>query len=357
MTNLGPPRRRRLLGPPRRRLVLGLGLLAVTLAVLVLPGIAVGSRTLPPEVVQHALAHALSCPDGPFTCPALSTDEEIVRGLRLPRTALALITGFALGLAGALVQGYTRNPLADAGLLGLTAGAGFLTALSIYAFALSAPEQYIWFSFAGTLLAGLVVLAIARTGGTGSGPLATILAGAAMTALLQALTNAIVTLDGSALDTYRFWVVGEVAGRDASVFWQVLPFLIAGTVLALLAAPGLNVLGLGDDIARGLGVRAGANRALGAAAVVLLCGGATAAVGPIAFVGLMVPHLARLVTGPDQRRLLPFSALLGAALLLAADIAGRVVARPGELQAGVMLSLLGAPVFILLVRRRKPVSP
>ncbi|WP_280397725.1 FecCD family ABC transporter permease [Nocardia carnea] len=343
--------------PPRRRRLLGLGLLAVALLLLVIPGVAIGSRSLPPDTVGAALTHALSCPDGPFTCASLTSEEEIVREMRLPRTALALVTGLALGLAGALIQGYTRNPLADAGLLGLTAGAAFATALGIYLFALSGPQQYIWFAFAGTLLAGLVVFGASRIGGAGTGPLGLILAGAALTAFLQALTNALVTLDAYALETYRFWVVGEVAGRDAAVFWQVLPFLAAGTVLALSAAPGLNLLGLGDEIARGLGVHLGRSRALGLAAVVLLVGAATAAVGPLAFLGLLAPHLARLCTGPDQRWLLPYAALIGAAVLLLADIAGRLVARPGELPAGVMLAFLGAPVFVLLVRRRKLVAP
>ncbi|WP_328395303.1 FecCD family ABC transporter permease [Nocardia sp. NBC_00416] len=341
------------LGPPRRRRLLGLGLLAALTALLLVPGVAVGSQTLPLGVVHDALVHALSCPDGPFSCAALSADEEIVREMRIPRTALALITGLALGLAGALIQGYTRNPLADAGLLGLTSGAAFLSALGIYLFALTAPQQYIWFAFAGTLIAGLVVFGVSRIGGSSGSPLGLLLAGAAMAALLQALTNAIVTLDAYALDTYRFWVIGEVAGRDASVFWQVLPFLVAGTLLALSAAPGLNLIGLGDDVARGLGVDLGRSRALGFTAVVLLCGAATAAAGPIAFLGLIAPYLARKFTGPDQRWLLPYSALFGAVVLLFADIAGRVVARPGELQTGVMLSLLGAPFFILLVRRRK----
>lgn len=343
-------------GPPHRRRLLGLGLLAALLVFLLVPGIAVGSRTLAPGIVLDALEHALSCPDGPFSCAALSPEEEIVRGLRLPRTALALITGLALGLAGALIQGYTRNRLADAGLLGLTGGAAFLSALGIHLFSLTAPGQYIWFAFAGTLLTGVAVFGVSRLGSAGGGPLGLILAGVAVTALLQALNHAIVNLDPYALDTYRFWVVGEIAGRDASVFWQVLPFLAAGTVLALLAAPTLDLLALGDDIARGLGVHIGRSRALGLAAVVLLCGAATAAAGPIAFLGLLAPHLARVVTGPDQRWLLPYSALVGAAILLLADISGRVVARPGELQAGVMLSILGAPFFVLLVRRRKPVG-
>ncbi|WP_083874277.1 FecCD family ABC transporter permease [Nocardia paucivorans] len=345
-----------IIGTVRRRRLAGLALLAGLPALLIL-GVAVGSRTISPITAYSALEHALTCPDGLFRCMARSTDEQIVRGMRLPRTALAAVTGMALGLTGALIQGYTRNPLADGGLLGLTAGASFLCALGTSLFALTTPVQYIWLAFAGTLLAGLAVFATSGVGMGRGGPLGLILAGAAMTAFLQALTDAIVTLDANVLDSYRFWVIGDMGGRDASVFWQILPFLVVGMVLALAAAPGLNLLGLGDDMARGLGVHIGRSRALGLTAVVLLCGAATAAVGPIAFLGLAAAHIARSCTGPDHRWLLPYSALFGAAVLLIADIAGRIVARPAELQAGMMLSLLGVPFFIALVRRRKAVNP
>ncbi|MCU1642241.1 MAG: Iron(3+)-hydroxamate import system permease protein FhuB [Nocardia sp.] len=337
----------------RRRRLTGLVLLAALLVCAVIASIALGSRSLP----LGAVFDALTCPAGlPLSCPADGTAGQIVRELRLPRTGLALITGPALGMAGALIQGYTRNPLADAGLLGINAGAAFLAVLSIHLFALTAPAQFIWFAFAGALLAGAVVFGVSAIGGGKASPLSLVLAGAAVTAFLQAMTNVVVLLDETALNSYRYWVVGDVAGHDASVFRQVLPFLVAGAVLALIAAPGLNLLGLGDDVARGLGVNLGRSRALGLASVVLLAGGATAAVGPIAFLGLIVPHLARSITGPDYRWLVPYSGLLGAIVLLLADTTGRLIARPGELQAGFTLAALGAPFFILLVRRRKLVS-
>lgn len=344
------------LGTARRRRLTGLLVLTALLLLTMIASVAIGTRSLSPGTVYDAVQHAVTCAGGPFNCPAGSTAEEIVRGLRLPRTALALVTGVALGMAGALIQGYTRNPLADAGLLGLNAGAGFFAALGIYLFGLTTPNQYIWFAFVGALLAGVVVFGASAVGGGKASPLSLVLAGAAVTAFLQAMTQAVVLLDATALDTYRFWVVGTIAGRDAAVLWQVLPFLAFGVLLAVLASPGLNLLSLGDEVARGLGVNIGRSRALGLAAVVLLSGAATAAVGPIAFLGLIVPHIARVVTGPDFRWMIPYSGLIGAILLMVADIVGRVVARPGELQVGVMLAVIGAPCFIAFVRRRKLVS-
>lgn len=330
--------------------------LAALVAMAAIGSIAIGAKNLSPVTVYDALHQALTCPGGPFRCPAPSAAAEIVRGLRLPRTALAAVTGSALGIAGALVQGYTRNPLADAGLLGINSGAAFFAALSTYLFGFTAPAQYVWFAFAGAAVAGLVVFGVSALGAGKASPLALVLAGAAVTAFLQAMTNAVVLLDKTALDSYRFWVVGAVGGRGADVFWQVLPFLVIGIALAVAAAPSLNLLGLGDDVARGLGVDVGRSRALGLTAVVLLCGASTAAIGPIAFLGLVVPHIARAITGPDYRRLIPYSGLLGALSLLVADTVGRIVARPGELQVGVVLAAFGAPCFILLVRRRRLVN-
>ncbi|CCW11823.1 iron ABC transporter permease [Rhodococcus aetherivorans] len=329
----------------RRRRLLGLLAIGGVLGVVLLAGIAVGAR---PMTIAEVV-HALTVDDG-------SDTDVIVHTLRIPRTVLGLVVGIALGVAGALIQGHTRNPLADAGLLGLNAGAAFLVVLSIYLLGMSTPAQYLWFAFAGSLAASVVVFGLSSLGGGRAGPLSLALAGAAVAFFLQAMTHAVVLLDQTTLDGYRFWIVGSVAGRDLEVLWQVLPFLAAGLVIAVANTPGLNVLGLGEDVARSLGTNVVAARTVGIVAITLLTGAATAACGPIAFIGLVVPHVARAVTGPDYRWLVPYSGLLGGALLVLADVIGRIVVRPGELQVGIVLALMGAPFFIALVRRRRLVA-
>jgi iron complex transport system permease protein len=280
-------------------------------------------------------------------------DHLIVWDLRIPRTVLALMVGAALGLAGGVMQGVTRNPLADPGLLGVNAGASIAVVTAITVFGVTTPSGYIWFAFVGAAAAGLVVYAIGAMGRGGATPVKLAIAGAAVSALLGSLTAAILLLHSATLDQYRFWAVGSVAGRDLDVTAAVAPFLALGAALALGSSRALNGLALGEDVARSLGQRIGLARALTASSVVLLCGGATAAAGPIWFVGLTVPHIARAVTGPDHRWLLPYAALLGAILLTLADVIGRVVARPGELYVGIVTAFVGGPVFIAFVRRRR----
>ena len=329
----------------RRRRLIGLGVLVILLGLVLLASVAVGARPLSFAEIFHALFD----PDG-------SQTDIIVRTLRGPRTALGLVVGMALGVAGALIQGHTRNPLADAGLLGLNAGAAFLVVLSMYLFGFSAPSEYLWFAFAGSFAASVIVFGLSSIGNGAASPLSLALAGAAVAFFLQAMTNAIIIVDQSSLDSYRFWVVGSVAGRGFDVLWQVLPFLVLGLILALVSTPGLNVLSLGEDVARSLGTNIAASRALGIVAITLLTGAATAACGPIAFIGLVVPHVARAITGPDYRWLVPYAGLLGGVMLVTADVIGRVVVRPGELQVGIVLAVFGAPFFIALVRRRKLAS-
>jgi iron complex transport system permease protein len=333
--------------PPRmraRRVGLVAGL-AVLLVAATLAGLAIGAKEIPlPEVWSAVFS------------PTGTENDIVVRSLRAPRTLLGIAVGIALGMAGALMQGHTRNPLAEPGLLGVSAGAAFLVVLGIYAFGVSSLTGYVWFAFAGAFGASVLVFVLGSVSRDGATPVTLALAGVAVTALLGAFTSALVLADSQTLDQYRFWAVGSLAGRDADVAAQVAPFLLAGVLLALVNAPGLNLLSLGEDVARGLGVHLTATRWTGLAAITLLTGAATAACGPIAFVGLVVPHVCRALTGPDHRWLIPASGLAGAVLLLAADVVGRVVVRPGELQVGIVLALVGAPFFVLLVRRRRLVS-
>jgi iron complex transport system permease protein len=321
---------------------LGLGLAVGMLVVVAFCSLAYGSKVIPLVSVWDALWDY----DG-------SNDQLIVRSLRVPRTVIGLGVGAALGLAGGVMQGVTRNPLADPGLLGIEAGAALAVVVGIYSFDVVSLTGYVWFAFAGAAVASVVVYAIGSLGRGGATPVKLALAGAALSELLRSFTSAILLLDVDTLDNYRFWVVGSLAGRDAVVASQVLPFLVVGVVLALCTARALNALSLGDDVARSLGQRVQLARLGSVLVVVVLCGAATAAAGPIGFVGLTVPHMARAICGPDYRWILPWSLVLAPTLLLGADVVGRVVARPGEVQVGIVTALIGAPFFVLLVRRRK----
>ncbi|TQL67963.1 iron complex transport system permease protein [Nocardioides albertanoniae] len=338
------------LTPARLRLRRAVGVLAllIVLAVLLLASVAVGSRPLAFGEIWHGLLP-------PYDANPTEADL-IVRDLRMPRTLLGLVTGIALGLAGGLIQGHTRNPLADPGILGVSAGAACAVVVAIMFLDVTSAGGYIWFALAGALIASSVVFGLSTIGGGNPSPVSLVLGGAAVAAFLSAITSAVVLLDQATLDAYRFWVVGSVSGRGIEVLTPLLPFFAVGIVLAVANGPGLNVLSLGEEVARSLGTNIALNRILGITAITLLAGAATAACGPIAFIGLAVPHVARAFTGPDYRWLLPCSALIGAVMLITCDIIGRVAARPGELQVGIVLALVGAPFFIALVRRRKLVT-
>jgi iron complex transport system permease protein len=283
-------------------------------------------------------------------------DISVVREQRGPRTLLGLLAGLALGLAGALMQGLTRNPIADPGLLGLNSGASLAVVVAIAVLGLSDLGQFVWFSYAGAALAALLVYGAASLGWEGPTPVRLALLGAAVTASTTALIMLVLTTDRSVLEDYRFWSVGSLVNRDPSLAGAVAPQLAVGALLALLSARFLNAMALGEDVARGLGQSVRRGRLLVVVAVVLLSGSAVAMVGPIAFVGLVVPHLARGLVGPDYRWVLPLSALMGPLLLLAADVAGRLVVRPSELEAGLMVAAVGTPVLIWLVRSSREVS-
>ena len=314
------------------------------LAFSVAASLAIGSQQIPlGEVVD-----AFSAYDG-------SDAHAIVRDLRVPRTELGLLVGAALGAAGALMQGATRNALAEPGILGINAGAAFAVVIAISFLGVRSVALYAAFALAGAGACAVIVLAL---GGAGRGASAVnlALAGAVMATLLISLTSAVLVFDAQTLDQFRFWIVGSIAGRDAGVALAVLPVIAAGLAIALGAGRALNALALGDDVAQALGQRVGLARGAATLGFVLLAGGAVAAAGPVAFVGLAVPHIARAFTGPDYRWVIPYSILLGAVLLLVADVIGRVVARPADLSVGIVTALLGAPFFIWLIRRRRLVA-
>nr|WP_181608922.1 iron ABC transporter permease [Nonomuraea soli] len=269
---------------------------------------------------------------------------------RYPRTALGVLAGVCLAVAGTLMQGVTRNPLADPGLLGVTAGASAAIVTSIAFLGMSGDA--VWWALPGGLLAGLLVHVIGSSGG-GSGVARLVLAGAVVSAVLTAYVQAVTLSLPKVFDSYRYWVVGALGGRGFDVLTSVLPVAVAGLLLAAVLGSGLNTLALGEESAAALGANPGLTRALGMLAAVLLSTAATAAVGPIAFVGLAVPHIARWPAGSDSRAQLLFSALVGPALLLLADVVGRLVLAPTELMVGVVTAFVGAPALLLAVRRMK----
>ncbi|MFF3065315.1 FecCD family ABC transporter permease [Oerskovia sp. NPDC057915] len=329
-----------------RRLAVGLVVLVVALAAVCALSLAVGANALPLSVVMDALT----------SYDPTNPDHLVVIEKRVPRTLVGLVAGAALGAAGTLMQGLTRNPLADPGLLGISAGASLFVVGAISFFGVSQVGGYVWFAFAGAAVAAAVVYGVASVGREGATPVKLALAGAAVTAALTSVVTAVLLVDRAALDLMRFWQVGSLAARGSTVVWQVLPFVVVGLVLALALGRSLNGLALGDDVARGLGQDVTRTRVVAGVAIVLLCGAATAAVGPVAFVGLVVPHVARYVVGLDYRWVLPYAAVAAPVLLVGCDVIGRVVARPGELQVGVVTAVVGAPLFIALVRRGKTVS-
>ncbi|MEU4690974.1 iron ABC transporter permease [Actinoplanes sp. NPDC023714] len=326
--------------PARVRLAWLLVVLAVLVLVL-LASVAFGSRIVGWSDITAAFG---------------GTDETLNQAAvvkRIPRTVLAALVGAALALSGAVMQGVTRNPLADPGVLGINMGAMLAIAVGMTTVGLSSATQYIWFAIAGAAISAVFVYAVGSLGRGGATPLKIALAGAATSAALASLVSAVVLPRGDIAENFQSWQVGGVGGASWESIGQVSPFLIGGLIVCLLCARPLNSLALGDDLAAGLGERVAVARGIAALGAVVLCGAATAVAGPIAFVGLIVPHMCRLLVGLDHRWLLPFATLVGAALLTAADVIGRVVNRPDEIEAGIITALIGAPFFIYVVRRQK----
>ncbi|MEV5377136.1 iron ABC transporter permease [Streptomyces nondiastaticus] len=334
------------LSTPRSSLVrrrIGWTVAAVAaLLVAVLLSLAVGARPVAPGHVLDALLHG---GDG--------KDATVVREMRLPRTLVGLMVGAGLALAGTALQGITRNPIADPGILGISHGAAVGVVLAIMLAGVESLTGYVWWAFGGAALASVAVYAIASRGRGGASPVKLALAGAAINALLVSLTTAVLTTQASVLDKFRFWQVGALSASDTGLAGRIWPFLLVGAALVLSVARGLDALALGEDVAKGLGQNVAAVRITGGLGATVLTGAGVAAAGPIAFVGLAVPHIARALVGGDHRWLLPMSALLGPVVLLAADTAGRVFFPPGEVPAGVMTALIGVPFLVALVRRKR----
>ncbi|WP_029145066.1 FecCD family ABC transporter permease [Microbacterium luticocti] len=311
------------------------------LAVLCVASVALGVRAVTPGEVFSALGGQAD------------TVGEAAVLARLPRTVLAVLVGAALALSGAAMQAVTRNPLADPGILGVSGGASLAVVVCIVLVGTTAPAALMGAAVLGAAAAAVLVYAVGSLGSGGATPLKLTLAGAAASAAFASLVRAILLPRADAMESFRFWEIGGVGGATWDRIALVLPALVVGAAVCLLSARGMNALALGDDLAAGLGTHVTRTRLVASAGAVVLCGAATAIAGPIGFVGLVVPHLCRLLAGPDHRWLLPFSAVAGAGLLVGADVIGRLVARPGELDVGIVTALVGAPFFIWIVRRQK----
>jgi iron complex transport system permease protein len=324
---------------PIRSLAL-LGLLAALTGLCAL-SITIGSRDVSwSEVVAGLAGHS-------------DTIGQAAVALRVPRTVLAVVAGSALGLAGAVMQGVTRNPLADPGILGVNTGAALAVVVGVAWFNIVSTEAYVWWAVAGAGCSAVLVYALGSLGRDGATPLKLALAGTATSIALASLIIAVVLPRNDIAGGIRSWQIGGVGGASYDRILPVLPFIAVGLAISLLSAKQLNSLALGDDMAAGLGERVPVARAFAALGAILLCGAATAACGPIGFVGLIVPHLCRLLVGLDHRWLLPTAALGGACLLLLADVLGRIIARPAELDVGIVTAFVGAPFFIWIVRQQR----
>ncbi|MFI1379718.1 FecCD family ABC transporter permease [Embleya sp. NPDC020886] len=327
-----PSAARRTAGP-----LSGIALLLVVVAC----SVALGSKTLTPAQTWHALVHD--------TGPA----RTLVWEVRIPRTLVGLAVGAALGAAGALIQALTRNPLADPGILGVSTGASFAVTLSITFTGATGLSSYLWFAFLGAAVVTAMVYLLGATGRAGANPARLLLVGVALTAVLTGIQTGITLLNPRALDGMRAWAAGSLAGVGTTEVARVAPFLLFALVIALRVAGPLNMLAMGEDLSRALGTHIALVRVSSVIAITLLAGGATALVGPIALLGLMVPHICRRLVGADQRRLLPGCLLAGPILLLGADVLARLVVWPGELPVGVVMAFLGSPMLIALSRARR----
>jgi iron complex transport system permease protein len=316
---------------------------AVLLVTAALASLAIGNRAIDPATVLAAIT-------GYDDANPL---HLMVLELRVPRTILGIVVGAALAVCGALIQAFTRNPLADPGILGVNAGASFAVTFAVGVLGLSTPGSYVPFALLGALVLTLLVYALGSFGSSGPTPMKLTLAGVALGAAFTGFTTAIVLQNNSTLQIMRFWGVGSIGGRAMDQLAWAIPLILAGLIIAIVCSRSLNAMALGDDLANALGARVGVTRVFVIIAVTLLAGTSVAAAGPIAFVGIMIPHMVRWFTGPDQRWVLGYSMIVGPIFLLCADILGRVALPNSELRVGIVTGILGAPVLIALVRRRQ----
>lgn len=331
-------------GASRRGVAVAIGLVAIALSILA--SLALGSRLV-------SLADVADGVSAWLRGEVASDIAAIAVQDRIPRTVLALTAGAALAMSGGIMQAITRNPIADPGILGVNTGAALFVVCGMAFFGMTTAFQFLGLALAGSALAAALVYLVGSVGPGGATPIKLALAGAATTAALSSLVSAVLLPRAQAMTEFRFWQVGGVGGATWENIGVVAPLIVVAAAVALALAPALNALALGDDVAVGLGVRVGRTRAVAAIAGVALCAAVTAVAGPIAFVGLMIPHVVRLASGPDQRWLLPLSALGGAVLLTLADTAGRVIGSPGEVEAGILTAFLGAPVLVVIARRTR----
>lgn len=316
--------------------------IVLALVVIVILSLCIGSRSIPPGTVWDALLGR-----------GTEADVTVIMQGRVPRTLAGLLVGAGLGVAGALIQAVTRNPLADPGILGVNFGAAFAIAIAAGVFGITAPLGYVWFGIGGALVTTIAVYLIGSAGRGSVNPLQITLAGVALGAVLSGIISAMLLADPRGFNAMIAWRAGSLQDRSWEAIGVAAPLILVGIVLALALGRALNAVALGDDLAESLGANVATTRVVSLLAITLLAGAATAIAGPITFVGLMIPHVARWIGGPDQRWVIGLSLLLGPILLLGSDIIGRVVLWPGELQVGIVTAFLGAPVLIWLVRRQR----
>ena len=316
--------------------------LCILLIVTTIASIAFGSRSIGWSAILDGLFH-----------PDLQDHESLVVRQRIVRTIFSFMCGAALGVSGALMQSVTRNPIADPSILGVNTGASLFVVVGIAFLNISAASEYVWLAIAGALITAIFVFTIGSLGYNGATPLKLVLAGAATSAILSSLVTAIMIPRQNVMDQFRFWQVGSVGAGTWDSIHLMFPFLIVGVLIAIFAAPALNAMALGDEVATGLGVKTGVIRLISAFAGVLLCGATTAFAGPIGFIGLLAVHVIRLMIGPDLRFVIPLSALSGGIILTIADVCGRVIARPGEVEVGILTAFIGAPILIYITMKAK----